>query len=115
MKKAEKILLTVKPQCKTILLRLCFFSDCVDGVQIISYSNLLLILTDGFGEKGNPASGGEAAVPPNATLEIELELLSWKTVPEVNDDNKVIKDLDEVLGVCPFPYEYALRRFSCKF
>ncbi|KAF3548581.1 hypothetical protein DY000_02005038 [Brassica cretica] len=67
MKKAEKILLTVKPQY-------------------------------GFGEKGKPASGGEAAVPPNATLEIELELLSWKTVPEVNDDNKVIKDLDEVLG-----------------
>ncbi|CAF1705819.1 unnamed protein product [Brassica napus] len=67
MKKAEKILLTVKPQY-------------------------------GFGEKGKPASGGETAVPPNATLEIELELLSWKTVPEVNDDNKVIKDLDEVLG-----------------
>ncbi|KAG2294027.1 hypothetical protein Bca52824_040696 [Brassica carinata] len=67
MKKAEKVLLTVKPQY-------------------------------GFGEKGKPASGGETAVPPNATLEIELELLSWKTVPEVNDDNKVIKDLDEVLG-----------------
>ncbi|KAG2297978.1 hypothetical protein Bca52824_034450 [Brassica carinata] len=43
-------------------------------------------------------ASGEAAVPPNATLEIELELVSWKTVPEVNDDNKVIKDLDEVLG-----------------
>nr|VDC82326.1 unnamed protein product [Brassica rapa] len=62
MKKAEKVLLTVKPQY-------------------------------GFGEKGKPASGGEAAVPPNATLEIELELVSWKTVSEVTDDNKVIKKI----------------------
>ncbi|KAL0732960.1 hypothetical protein Bca4012_009170 [Brassica carinata] len=46
---------------------------------------------DGFGEKGKAASGGEGAVPPNANLKIELELVSWKTVPEVNDDNKVIK------------------------
>jgi len=62
MKKAEKVLLTVKPQY-------------------------------GFGEKGKPASAGEAAVPPNATLEIELELVSWKTVSEVTDDNKVIKKI----------------------
>ncbi|CAN8258203.1 unnamed protein product [Cochlearia groenlandica] len=60
MKKAEKVILTVKPQY-------------------------------GFGEKGKPASGGEGAVPPNATLEISLELVSWKTVSGVTDDNKVIK------------------------
>lgn len=62
-------------------------------MHIISYSNVLINLTDGFGEKGKPASGGEAAVPPNATLEIELELVSWKTVSEVTDDNKVIKKI----------------------
>ncbi|KAK8565161.1 hypothetical protein V6N12_058735 [Hibiscus sabdariffa] len=33
----------------------------------------------GFGEKGKPAAG---AVPPNATLQITLELISWKTVTE---------------------------------
>ncbi|KAL6978861.1 Peptidyl-prolyl cis-trans isomerase fkbp65 [Sarracenia purpurea var. burkii] len=45
----------------------------------------------GFGEKGKPALGDEGAVPPNATLQITLELVSWKTVTEVTDDKKVIK------------------------
>ncbi|GAB4841469.1 Peptidyl-prolyl cis-trans isomerase fkbp62 [Ancistrocladus abbreviatus] len=47
----------------------------------------------GFGEKGKPASGDEGAVPPNATLQISLELVSWKTVSEVTDDKKVIKKI----------------------
>lgn len=47
----------------------------------------------GFGEKGKPASTGEGAVPPNATLQITLELVSWKTVSEVTDDKKVIKKI----------------------
>ncbi|KAK9087975.1 hypothetical protein Syun_030369 [Stephania yunnanensis] len=46
---------------------------------------------DGFGEKGRPASGAEAAIPPNATLQINLELVSWKTVTDVTDDKKVTK------------------------
>lgn len=45
----------------------------------------------GFGEKGKPATGAEGAVPPNATLHITLELVSWKTLTEVTDDKKVIK------------------------
>ncbi|KAL5222440.1 hypothetical protein ABZP36_027153 [Zizania latifolia] len=60
MKKAEKVLLTVKPQY-------------------------------GFGENGRPAAGGEGAVPPNATLVIDLELVSWKTVTEIGDDKKILK------------------------
>ncbi|KAK4492181.1 hypothetical protein RD792_002979 [Penstemon davidsonii] len=47
----------------------------------------------GFGEKGKPASGAEGAVPPNATLDISLELLSWKTVSNVTDDKKVVKKI----------------------
>ncbi|GLT55360.1 hypothetical protein SLA2020_284910 [Shorea laevis] len=46
-----------------------------------------------FGEKGKSASGDEGAVPPNATLQITLELVSWKTVSEVTDDKKVIKKI----------------------
>ncbi|XP_043708441.1 peptidyl-prolyl cis-trans isomerase FKBP62-like isoform X1 [Telopea speciosissima] len=46
-----------------------------------------------FGEKGRPASGEEGAVPPNANLEITLELVSWKTVTEVTDDKKVLKKI----------------------
>ncbi|KAK8919455.1 70 kDa peptidyl-prolyl isomerase [Platanthera zijinensis] len=48
---------------------------------------------DAFGEKGRPASGGEGVVPPNATLLIELELLSWKTVTEIGDYKKVLKKI----------------------
>ncbi|KAK1412670.1 hypothetical protein QVD17_34107 [Tagetes erecta] len=47
----------------------------------------------GFGEKGKPASGDEAAVPANATLLITLELLSWKVVSSVTDDKKVVKKI----------------------
>uniref|UniRef100_A0A0D3H2C5 peptidylprolyl isomerase n=1 Tax=Oryza barthii TaxID=65489 RepID=A0A0D3H2C5_9ORYZ len=60
MKKAEKVLLTVKPQY-------------------------------GFGENGRPAAGEEGAVPPNATLLVNLELVSWKTVTEIGDDKKILK------------------------
>ncbi|KAL1198844.1 Peptidyl-prolyl cis-trans isomerase FKBP65 [Cardamine amara subsp. amara] len=63
MKRGEKVLLTVKPQY-------------------------------GFGEIGRAAYDGfEAAIPPNATLQIELKLVSWKTVVEVTDDKKVIKKI----------------------
>ncbi|KAK9757208.1 hypothetical protein RND81_01G148200 [Saponaria officinalis] len=47
----------------------------------------------GFGEQGKPASGTEGAVPPNATLQITLELVSWKTVSNVTDDKKVVKKI----------------------
>ncbi|KAI3968091.1 hypothetical protein MKX01_015611 [Papaver californicum] len=47
----------------------------------------------GFGEKGRAVSGQEVAVPPNATLLITLELLSWKIVTEVTSDKKVIKKI----------------------
>lgn len=45
----------------------------------------------GFGEGGRPAVGHEGAVPPNATLEITLELVSWKSVSDVTMDKKVLK------------------------
>ncbi|CAA7058905.1 unnamed protein product [Microthlaspi erraticum] len=63
MKRGEKVLLTVKPQY-------------------------------GFGEIGRPAADGlQAAIPPNTSIFIELELVSWKTVVEVTDDKKVIKKI----------------------
>ncbi|KAI3989396.1 hypothetical protein MKX01_012942, partial [Papaver californicum] len=49
----------------------------------------------GFGEKSRAVSGQEVAVPPNATLLITLELLSWKIVTEVTSDKKVIKKIDK--------------------
>ncbi|KAK3029397.1 hypothetical protein RJ639_039741 [Escallonia herrerae] len=47
----------------------------------------------GFGEEGKQASGDGGAVPPNASLQIALELLSWKTVSHITDDKKVIKKI----------------------
>ncbi|KAL6506524.1 Peptidyl-prolyl cis-trans isomerase fkbp62 [Orobanche gracilis] len=45
----------------------------------------------GFGEKGKAASGDQGAVPPNASLNITLELVSWKIVSNITDDKKVVK------------------------
>ena len=59
----------------------------------MKFFSFLCPVTDGFGEKGKPAQGEEGAVPPNASLEITLELVSWKTVSEVTDDKKVIKKI----------------------
>jgi hypothetical protein len=36
---------------------------------------------DGFGDKGKPAHHDEGSVPPNATLQIILEFVSWKEGP----------------------------------
>lgn len=54
---------------------------------------LLLCYLDGFGENGRAHSGNEGAVPPNASVLIELELVSWKTVSEVTKDKKVMKKI----------------------
>eukprot|EP01018_Ginkgo_biloba_P006255 Gb_32981 [translate_table: standard] len=47
----------------------------------------------GFGEKGREAIGDEVAIPPNAMLNVDLELVSWKVVDEVTDDKKVLKKI----------------------
>ncbi|CAO2822434.1 unnamed protein product [Amaranthus hypochondriacus] len=46
-----------------------------------------------FGDNGRPACGDEAAIPPGATLQITVELVSWKTVSEVTNDKKVLKKI----------------------
>lgn len=53
----------------------------------------MLFHVDAFGENGREASGDESAVPPNATLEITLELVSWKTVSDITKDKKVLKKI----------------------
>lgn len=42
---------------------------------------------------GRPATGDERAVPPNATLQINLELVSWKSVSDITKDKKVLKKI----------------------
>lgn len=57
---------------------------------VLLYLNCAIV-TDGFGEAGRPAAGDEGAVPPNATLGMTLELVSWKTISDVTKDKKVLK------------------------
>ncbi|KAF8653788.1 hypothetical protein HU200_061908 [Digitaria exilis] len=91
MKKAEKVLLTVKPQCELQFKPSSATSMCL-FIPLSHYnSSYFLIYADGFGEKGRSAAGEEGAVPPNATLLIDLELVSWKTVTEIGDDKKILK------------------------
>lgn len=51
------------------------------------------MLIDAFGEDGRSAVSSECSVPPNATLHITLELVSWKSVSDVSKDKKVIKKI----------------------
>ena len=51
----------------------------------------LLSSVDAFGENGRPASGEEGVVPPNSSLQINLELISWKAVSDITEDKKVLK------------------------
>ncbi|RWW40553.1 hypothetical protein BHE74_00054028 [Ensete ventricosum] len=90
MKKAEKVLLTVRPQCKhdASVVDLLLAHDII----LMNYFYMLW-RTDAFGEKGRSASGDECAVPPNASLQVELELLSWKAVTEIGDDKKILKKI----------------------
>lgn len=43
--------------------------------------------------KGRLTSGEEASVPPNATLHIDLQVVSWRTVTELGNDKKVLKKI----------------------
>jgi len=98
MKKAEKVLLTVKPQCEFLFQNLISILQvsCLILLNYVIYSNFLTSNADGFGEKGRPAAGEEGNVPPNATLFIDLELVSWKTVTEIGDDKKILKKVIKV-------------------
>ncbi|KAL2463400.1 Peptidyl-prolyl cis-trans isomerase FKBP65 [Forsythia ovata] len=47
----------------------------------------------GFGQNGRLATSDDCDVPPNANLEINLELVSWKTVSDITNDKKVLKKI----------------------
>ncbi|KAL2469447.1 Peptidyl-prolyl cis-trans isomerase FKBP65 [Abeliophyllum distichum] len=47
----------------------------------------------GFGQNGRSATGDDCDVPPNANLEVNMELVSWKTVSDITNDKKVLKKI----------------------
>lgn len=50
-------------------------------------------MADGLGENGRTAVGYECVVPANATLQINLELVSWKRVSDIINGNKILKKI----------------------
>ncbi|KAK7302314.1 hypothetical protein RJT34_13200 [Clitoria ternatea] len=46
-----------------------------------------------FSENGKAASGDEGVVPLNASLQIDLKLVSWKTMSDITKDKKVVKNM----------------------
>ncbi|RYR57181.1 hypothetical protein Ahy_A05g022917 [Arachis hypogaea] len=63
-----------------------------DGTVVLKSDGVeFTVEGDAFGENGRPASGDEGAVPWNASLQIDLELVSWKAVSDITKDKKVLK------------------------
>ena len=48
---------------------------------------------DAFGDTGRDATDGFPAIPPNSVVNIDLELVSFKSVIDVTGDSKVIKKI----------------------
>lgn len=46
-----------------------------------------------FGERGFEVVENKVTVPPNSTLTVDLELVSWKNVVDITDDKKVLKKI----------------------
>lgn len=64
----------------------------------------------GFGEQGRAATEVEGAVPPNSTLHIDLQLVSWKTVTLIGDDKRILKKVLKEGEGCERPNDGAVVR-----
>lgn len=52
---------------------------------------LFLSILDAFSEQGRPSLGDEAAIPPNATLYVHLQFLSWVRLRHTWEDRTISK------------------------
>ncbi|KAB2092286.1 hypothetical protein ES319_A02G019300v1 [Gossypium barbadense] len=71
------------------------YEVCLEDGTLVSKSHGVefTVGDDAFGEDGRSAVDSEGAVPPNATLHIALELVSWKSVAHITKDKKILKKI----------------------
>ncbi|KAG0574695.1 hypothetical protein KC19_VG283100 [Ceratodon purpureus] len=69
------------------------FKHAVKSMKIEEVVVLMVQPEYGFGIDGREAKDSEGPVPLNATLIVDLELVSWNSVEIVTDDKKVIKKI----------------------
>ncbi|KAF2950777.1 hypothetical protein DAI22_01g210900 [Oryza sativa Japonica Group] len=69
------------------------YNACLEDGMSVSMSEGVEfnLAEDGFGERGRPSIGDEAAVPPDATLYVYLQLMSWKTVRHIGQNGTILK------------------------
>ncbi|KAM4127665.1 hypothetical protein ACJW30_02G107000 [Castanea mollissima] len=74
----------------------CFCPALAKAVKTMKKGEKVLLSVKpqyAFGEMGRPGSHDVGVVPPNATLLITLELVSWKVVSDITKDKKVQKKI----------------------
>ncbi|KAJ6700187.1 PEPTIDYLPROLYL ISOMERASE [Salix purpurea] len=69
------------------------FSRGVKTMRKGEKAELAVKLSYGFIQKGNLAPDIESNIPPDSSLTIQLELVSWRSVTAVTDDKKVLKKI----------------------
>lgn len=67
------------------------FAHAVKTMEKGEEAILIVKPEHGFGEQGRPSIGNEAAVPPDATLYVNLQLMSWTKVSHVGENQDIIK------------------------
>jgi hypothetical protein len=92
------LLLAFPPFLCSFVILIIFFSqahnaqtDLVITYMLFGCSPVALSTLDGFGEQGRPSIGNEAAVPPDATLYVNLQLMSWTKVSHLGENQDIIK------------------------
>uniref|UniRef100_A0A6N2JZR7 peptidylprolyl isomerase n=1 Tax=Salix viminalis TaxID=40686 RepID=A0A6N2JZR7_SALVM len=89
MRKGEKAELAVKLSCKKCSL---FQDDLLYIAVVINRSKIIFCQMASF-KKRNLAPDIESNIPPDSSLTIHLELVSWRSVTAVTDDKKVLKKI----------------------
>lgn len=65
----------------------------LSGVCFLYFYSVFFLIADASGEKEFDNSDQQHNVPPNSTLDMDLELVSFKPVIDVTGDSKVLKKI----------------------